>query len=194
MLQWKTASLAEMPFRQALLSDPATMAYNAPWAPPTGCLDFPATKWAPWLERWTNQAPERFCAYLVFPGKASRLVKSAGTTTARKSARSSMRPTVARDMAWRGFGYWRRWPSVTRKYPVCATILRPAASLPCASIKRPGLKLPEKRTDCSLCVCPVNNGCAGLVLHEHSGTSNMQFICFPLVSIWADRRAVIHQD
>ena len=132
-------------------------------------------------------------APICFPRKASRLVKSAGTTTARKSARSSMRPTVARDMAWRGFGYWRRWPSVTRKYPVCATILRPAASLPCASIKRPGLKLPEKRTDCSLCVCPVNNGCAGLVLHEHSGTSNMQFICFPLVSIWADRGAVIRR-
>lgn len=67
MLQWKEASLAEMPFRQAMLSDPATMAYNAPWAPPDGCIAFPPERWAAWLERWTGRAPERFCAYLLTP-------------------------------------------------------------------------------------------------------------------------------
>lgn len=67
MLHWKPASLAEMPFRQALLGDPATMAYNAPWAPPDGCLDFPPARWSAWLEKWADHAPERFCAYLFTP-------------------------------------------------------------------------------------------------------------------------------
>lgn len=67
MPSWKEASLAEMPFRQAMLADPATMAYNAPWAPPTGCLAFPPQQWGAWLARWTGHAPERFCAYLIAP-------------------------------------------------------------------------------------------------------------------------------
>lgn len=54
-----------MPFRQAMLADPATMAYNAPWAPPEGCLPFPKERWDAWLDRWTGHEPERFCAFLA---------------------------------------------------------------------------------------------------------------------------------
>lgn len=60
-----TATLADMPFRQSLLADPHTMAYNAPWAPPDGCIAFPTSSWNAWLERWTQHAPERWCGYLV---------------------------------------------------------------------------------------------------------------------------------
>ena len=52
-------------FRQAMLADPATMAYNAPWFPPDGCLPFPESEWDQWLERWTGHEPERFCGFLA---------------------------------------------------------------------------------------------------------------------------------
>ena len=65
MLTLRKPSRALMPFRQAMLSDPATMAYNAPYAPPDGCLPFPEECWDEWLSHWTNAAPERFCAYLI---------------------------------------------------------------------------------------------------------------------------------
>ena len=54
-----------MPFRQAMLSDPATMAYNAPWFPPDGCLPFPENDWDEWLDKWTGHEPERFCGFLA---------------------------------------------------------------------------------------------------------------------------------
>ena len=54
-----------MPFRQAMLSDPATMTYNAPWFPPDGCLPFPEDAWDEWLDRWTGHEPERFCGFLA---------------------------------------------------------------------------------------------------------------------------------
>lgn len=56
--------LAELWFYQRLLADPATMAYNAPWFPPDGCIDFPESEWADWYARWFGQEPERFYAYL----------------------------------------------------------------------------------------------------------------------------------
>lgn len=62
------ATIDDMPFRQALLSDPATMAYNAPWAPPDGTLPFPESEFAPWLSRWAGHAPERWCGYVVDEG------------------------------------------------------------------------------------------------------------------------------
>ena len=51
-------------FYQKMLSDPATMAYNAPWFPPDGCLPFPESEWDAWLEKWIGREPERFYAYL----------------------------------------------------------------------------------------------------------------------------------
>lgn len=54
-----------LPFRQAMLADPETMAYNAPWAPPDGCLPFPESEWDGWLSRWVGHEPERFCGFLA---------------------------------------------------------------------------------------------------------------------------------
>ena len=51
-------------FYQRMLADPATMAYNAPWFPPDGCIPFPKEQWAAWYSRWIAQEPERFYAYL----------------------------------------------------------------------------------------------------------------------------------
>lgn len=58
------ATLADMPFRMQLLSDAATMSYNAPWFPPDGCIPFPESEWKDWLDEWTDREPERFCGYL----------------------------------------------------------------------------------------------------------------------------------
>lgn len=51
-------------FYQSMLSDPATMAYNAPWFPPDGCIAFPEAERAGWYAKWIGQTPARFYAYL----------------------------------------------------------------------------------------------------------------------------------
>jgi len=51
-------------FYMQMLSDPATMAYNAPWFPPDGCIPFTEADWANWYPNWIGQEPERFYAYL----------------------------------------------------------------------------------------------------------------------------------
>lgn len=56
--------LEELWFYQKMLSDPATMAYNAPWFPPEGCIPFPASAWPDWHANWIGREPERFYAYL----------------------------------------------------------------------------------------------------------------------------------
>lgn len=54
--------LEELGFRQALLADPATMAYNHAYG---GTIDFPRERWADWYVRWVeNQTGERFYRYL----------------------------------------------------------------------------------------------------------------------------------
>lgn len=54
----------ELGFYRALLADPATMAYNAAWFPPEGCIPFPESAWADWHRHWVGQEPRRFFAYL----------------------------------------------------------------------------------------------------------------------------------
>lgn len=65
----KIPTLEDMPFRAALMADEATMAYNAPYAPPRGCLAFPEEAWQPWLDRWTGHAPERWYALVLCDGE-----------------------------------------------------------------------------------------------------------------------------
>lgn len=65
MLTLIPASRELMPFRQAMLTDPATMAYNAPWFPPDGTIPFPESDWDEWLADWTDREPERFCGYVA---------------------------------------------------------------------------------------------------------------------------------
>lgn len=56
--------MEELGFYRQMLADPATMAYNAPWFPPDGCIDFPESEWPSWYGRWLGREPERFYAYL----------------------------------------------------------------------------------------------------------------------------------
>ena len=51
-------------FYMQMLSDPATMSYNAPWFPPDGCVPFTEADWPGWYKKWIGQEPERFYAYL----------------------------------------------------------------------------------------------------------------------------------
>ena len=51
-------------FYVQMLSDPATMAYNAPWFPPDGCIPNAAEEWKDLCAGWIGRAPERFYAYL----------------------------------------------------------------------------------------------------------------------------------
>lgn len=67
-------------FRQRMMADPDTMGYNANWDVSydgyhrdTGCIDFPEVQWTSWLEDWTDQAPERFYAYIRRSGDGAYL-------------------------------------------------------------------------------------------------------------------------
>ncbi len=64
-------ALGELWFRQKMMADPATMAYNAHWRldnpryhDDTGCIDFPVSDWADWLAGWAGREPERYYAYI----------------------------------------------------------------------------------------------------------------------------------
>lgn len=61
----------ELWFAQKMLADSDTMSYNANWAVTydgyhreTGCVDFPESEWADWYNRWIDNEPERFYAYI----------------------------------------------------------------------------------------------------------------------------------
>ena len=58
-------------FYQKMMSDPATMAYNAGWDmdfegyhKDTGCIDCPDEELPDWYDYWIGQEPERFYAYI----------------------------------------------------------------------------------------------------------------------------------
>ena len=47
-----------------MMSDPETMAYNAPWFPPDGCIPAPEEEWLEMQKYWIGKEPERFYAFL----------------------------------------------------------------------------------------------------------------------------------
>lgn len=51
-------------FYVQMLTDPATMAYNAPWFPPDGCIPDAAEDWNDLVDGWIGRSPARFYAYL----------------------------------------------------------------------------------------------------------------------------------
>ncbi len=61
----------ELAFREQLLSDPETMAFNRfkepspDYHPNTGCIDFPRNYWALWYGFWMEKEPENFYAVLA---------------------------------------------------------------------------------------------------------------------------------
>ncbi|MBQ4166646.1 MAG: GNAT family N-acetyltransferase [Clostridia bacterium] len=57
-------TVEELWFYQSMLSDPATMSYNAKWFPPDGCIPFPKEEWEEWHGDWIGNAPQRFYAYV----------------------------------------------------------------------------------------------------------------------------------
>ena len=62
MLSLYLPELKDLWFRQKLLADEATMAYNRAWG---GTIPFPEENWAPWYEKWVA-CPDgkRFYRYL----------------------------------------------------------------------------------------------------------------------------------
>ena len=51
-------------FYVKMMTDPETMAYNAPWFPPDGCIPDPDSEWLELQKSWIGKAPERFYAFL----------------------------------------------------------------------------------------------------------------------------------
>ena len=51
-------------FYAKMMTDPETMAYNAPWFPPDGCIPAPETEWLKIQSSWIGKEPDRFYAFL----------------------------------------------------------------------------------------------------------------------------------
>ena len=51
-------------FYIAMISDPETMAYNAPWFPPDGCIPNPEEGWENLYKTWNSPDSGLFYAYL----------------------------------------------------------------------------------------------------------------------------------
>lgn len=51
-------------FYRKMMNDPETMAYNAPWFPPDGCIPNAQEEWKRLCADWIGAEPERFYAYL----------------------------------------------------------------------------------------------------------------------------------
>lgn len=51
-------------FYVKMMRDPATMAYNAPWFPPDGCIPDAEKEWTQLMENWMGREPERFYAFI----------------------------------------------------------------------------------------------------------------------------------
>ena len=89
MLQLHIPKFAEENYRQGLLSQPDTMAYNrgyrlpfSEYHPDSGCIDFPRRQWQGWYDVWIGREPERFYAYLQegdrFVGEVNLYADTAG--------------------------------------------------------------------------------------------------------------------
>ena len=64
MIQLVKPRLQDLSFRQALLSDAPTMAYNDRWG---GVIDFPPDRWEGWYQRWVACPDKRFYRFLYSP-------------------------------------------------------------------------------------------------------------------------------
>ena len=65
MLSLYKPACEELWFKQALLSDPATMSYNNAWG---GVISFPREKWQTWYDVWFGEPEDqRFYRYLSDP-------------------------------------------------------------------------------------------------------------------------------
>ena len=51
-------------FYVKMMSDPVTMAYNAKWFPPDGCIPNADEEWKDFYKYWINNQPKRFYAFL----------------------------------------------------------------------------------------------------------------------------------
>ncbi len=67
-LQFYIPRLADGWFYVKMMRDPATMAYNAPWFPPDGCIPAPEDEWRRLWASWIGKTPERFYAFLQRKG------------------------------------------------------------------------------------------------------------------------------
>ncbi len=65
-------SFEELDYRQKILAQPDTMAYNRGYElglenydNETGCIDFRKEYWEGWFSRWVNNTPDRYYAYII---------------------------------------------------------------------------------------------------------------------------------
>jgi len=95
MLRLEKPDSKDLSFRQSLLEDPATMAYNEPWG---GCIPFPPERWEGWAARWLGDG-ERFYRYVLDEND-----RPVGEVAWHREAELILCDVIIHS-AWRGRGY-----------------------------------------------------------------------------------------
>ncbi|MBQ6466267.1 MAG: GNAT family N-acetyltransferase [Oscillospiraceae bacterium] len=98
----------ELSYRQRLLSDPETMAYDRGYEAfdgyhsDTGCIDFPESAWRDWYDWFVGAEPERWYAYIVRRADGAFL----GEVNLRRAPRSAHYDMgIVLEARYRGQGY-----------------------------------------------------------------------------------------
>lgn len=67
IVEFKIPELEGLDYRRKLLADRETMAYNIGYGKieGTGCIEFNESVWKDWFDRWVNNIPERYYAYII---------------------------------------------------------------------------------------------------------------------------------
>ncbi len=66
-VELRIPNFEELDYRRKLLADKETMTYNIGYGEidGTGCIEFKESVWKDWFERWINNTPERYYAYII---------------------------------------------------------------------------------------------------------------------------------
>ena len=99
----------ELGYREKLLADPATMAYNRGYDVDyegyhrdTGCIDFPEAAWAQWHRWFIGNEPDRFYAYVVRKSDRAFI----GEVNLHRSGESGWHDMgIVLEAKYRGMGY-----------------------------------------------------------------------------------------
>lgn len=101
MIEFLIPSLEQLEFRQSLLNDAETMAFNQKWG---GVVGFPRQKWASWYERWIlNAEQEKFYRY-VFASEQHCFVGEAAWHFSREDGAYLIDILIHSQYRGRGYG------------------------------------------------------------------------------------------
>lgn len=74
MIKLHKPTMDELFYRQRLIADKETMAYNEKWG---GAIDWPREKWSAWAEKWLNSEENRYFYRYIYDENRAEFVGEA---------------------------------------------------------------------------------------------------------------------